>query len=622
MFQSYAFRRSLPVLAACLVWTMTGRVPGRCAASTAAAEAVSTSPHRAAVRSEVLPDAGTVAGGDAARAVFDAPSRPAAGAGGARFLREGWPVSLNTPGSGFPYTPTLADVDADGADEIFLTGGHTFALRGDGSFMPGWPTTEMLNMGYGTNGQKPGPSVADLEGDGDTEILWTERDWWAGSSYMWCMNGKNADGANVGALPQHAPDQSSNALDTPFVLGDVDGDGDLEAWSAHTLGNTFVHYRISAFDHLGERLFTVDLDPAENVLSLYYGDVDGDGTREMFAVSWLEPDLWLHVFTATGGSQPGYPRLLDTLTSGYLPVGPPVPADLDADGDLEILFGHWGGGASYARASHHDGTPVVGFPHQLATSSQLFYVGLGDITGDGVPEIIAFDNHLGGAYRAIAIALDSGLAVPGWPFSVPDWPKGFPTVVDIDDDGLQEVLMVTDGGELYAVASDGRVVPGYPEQMASASISGVAAGDIDADGLYELVTATWDGWVYAWETAGEVLPGRADWPLRGVNARNTGVFGDTGTTTAVVSAGSAMRRPVVAVCANPVSASATFRCEGVTGGAVLQIYDARGRFVDRIPTGGAPRVTWRAGGGRPSGVYFARLADGGVVQQVRFVLAR
>lgn len=76
-------------------------------------------------------------------------------------LHRGWPVSLSSPGAGFPYTPTLLDIDGDGADEIFLVGGNAFGLSGDGTFLPGWPTVEHLYMGYGTNDQMPGPSCAD-----------------------------------------------------------------------------------------------------------------------------------------------------------------------------------------------------------------------------------------------------------------------------------------------------------------------------------------------------------------------------------------------------------------------------------------------------------------------------
>lgn len=125
-----------------------------------------------------------------------------------------------------------------------------------------------------------------------------------------------------------------------------------------------------------------------------------------------------------------------------------------------------------------------------------------------------------------AIDLASGTTLPGWPYGVTSWPKGFPAVVDVDNDTIQDICFATDSGELFAVSGQGQLIAGYPKLMASPSISGVAAGDIDGDGLFELVAATWDGLVYAWDTPSAMLPGRADWPMRAVNARNTGVFGD------------------------------------------------------------------------------------------------
>ncbi len=521
-------------------------------------------------------------------------------------LHVGWPVNLQCPGAGFPYTPTLYDADGDGADEVFLTGGNTFGLRGDGTFLPGWPTTEQPYMGYGTNDQKPGPSAADLETDGDSEILWSERDWYAGSARMWCFNGKNFDASNLPGFPQEAIEASSNALDVPFVLGDVDGDSDLEAWGPHTRGNNFVHYRVSGFDHLGTRLFTTDIDPAENILSLYFGDLDGNGAEEMFAVSFVSPVLKLHVFAADGSEQPGYPLLIYTFTGGYLPFGPPVPADVDGDGNLEILFGHWDGAGSRVYALHHDGNPVAGFPLSIATSSQLFYFCLGDVTGDGRPELVAFDNHLAGAYRVHVLDLASGSALPGWPYTVANWPKGFPTVVDVDNDGFQDVCLATDGGQLHAVARNGQLIPGYPLSMAGPSISGVAAGDIDDDGLFELVAATWDGWVYAWDTTGEVRPGRADWPLRNVDARNTGVFRGSGGPAGI--AGAAPATPVLlTVAPNPITGRAAFRVEGVTSPVAIEVLDPSGRVVDLLGPVSSRHVTWEPDPARPRGVYFARV---------------
>ena len=538
-------------------------------------------------------------------------------------LREGWPVSLGTPSAGFPYTPMLFDVDHDGADEIFLTGGHTFGLRGDGTFLPGWPTVEMPYMGYGTNAQKPAPSAADLAGDGDVEILWSERDWWAGSAYMWSFNGKNVDGSDLPGFPQQALDEPSNALDVPFVLGDTDGDGRLEAWGPHTLGNAFVHYRLSAFDEEGTRLFTVDTDPDENLLNLHCGDIDGNGAPEMFSIGWLNPAFRLHVYASNGTEQPEYPITLHTLTSGWLPFGPPVPVDLDGDGDLEILIGYWDSAGSRVLGYHHDGSALSGFPIEIASSSQLFYIGLGDVTGDGVPELIVFDNHLGAGYRVHVIDMDTGVQLAGWPLVVGYWPKGFPTVVDVDNDGHQDICFVTDGGQLFAVGGAGQVLEGYPKFMVSGSISGVAAGDIDNDGLYELVAATWDGWIYAWDTTGEVLPGRADWPMRGVNARNTGIFGDTGTM-AEVETYHARVEPDLRVSPNPVQDLACFSCVSSSAQVpvVLEIFDPSGRLLHSDRLTASHTVQWRPPSPLTAGVYTARAKSSAGSRTVRFVVAR
>ncbi len=530
-----------------------------------------------------------------------------------------WTQSLGAPGAGYPYTPTLFDVDGDGILEVFLTGGHTFGLNGaDGGFLPGWPTVEQSYMGYGTNGNMPGPSVADFVPGGTAEVLWTLRDWYAGSSHIWTFNGKSATGANLPGFPADAPDESSNALDSPFVLGDTDENGNLEAWGFHTLGNSGDYYRVTAYNHLGTHLFTRDLPQDESIINLYFGDLDGNGADEMFVLTLEASSIKLRAFESDGSDATGYPVVLQTLSGGYLPFGPPIPADLDDDGDLEILMGHWGSGPSRAYCSHHDGSPVAGFPMTLASNSQLFYIGLGDITGDGDPELLAFDNDYGAAYRAIAIDMDSGGSLSGWPVALANWPQGFPTVVDISGDARQEFCFVTNGGELFALDGDGLALPGFPKTMAGPSISGVAAGDIDGDGLFELVAATWDGWVQAWDTDGPALASRADWPLRGVDARNTGIYRGAGDLTAVAEPpgpGIGLR-----LSSNPVGSRAEFLIDAADPDAVLTIFDSRGRLVERIKVGGRERLGWTPTAMLPAGVYLARLGSKGEAKPLKFVL--
>ncbi len=526
-------------------------------------------------------------------------------------LHRGWPVNLGSPGAGFPYTPVLCDVDNNGSCEIFLTGGETFGLGGDGSFLPGWPTHEMAYMGYASTGQLPGPSAGDMNGDGTPEIMWSTRDWYAGSAYLWTFNGRSPSGINLSGYPLTAPDQSSNALASPFVLGDSDGDGNLEAVTAHTLGNTGDYYRISKLDYDGNILFTIDLDPSEDILDIYFGDADGDGGEEFFAVTLFSGDFRLYLLNSGGGYQPGYPATIHSLSSGYLMFGPPIPADLDGDGDLEIILGYNVSSTSYAMAVHHDGTAVSGFPITISSGSQLFYLGMGDITGDDTPELLAIDNQLSSDYRAWAIDMASGAPLTGWPVTVTDWPKGFPAVADLDNDGNQDISFATDGGSLHALSSDGTELTGFPKTMSAASTSGTVVGDIDGDGLYEIVAATWDGWVYAWDTDGVVSSDNRDWPMRGVDPHNTGIYRG--------SAQSGMEsnaQPVsFSITANPVTSIALFSVIGMDAEPEIEIYDVTGKLMAR--TSGC----WTPAEDCSNGVYFARLSRADV-QPVKFVLVR
>ena len=77
-------------------------------------------------------------------------------------------------------------------------------------------------------------------------------------------------------------------------------------------------------------------------------------------------------------------------------------------------------------------------------------------------------------------------------------------LVDLDDDGVDEVLAVTHFGELYVWRIDGTEL--WEAGEFGATYSGPSVGDIDGDGRPEIVWATIYA-LYAYRPDGTSLPG-------------------------------------------------------------------------------------------------------------------
>jgi len=82
----------------------------------------------------------------------------------------GWPVSVTT---GIPGAAAAGDLNGDGYPEIFLVDDHGYVHRWNrnGIEPQGWPaiaSTTNLAGGVGTTGS---PVIADLDGDGDSDVL-------------------------------------------------------------------------------------------------------------------------------------------------------------------------------------------------------------------------------------------------------------------------------------------------------------------------------------------------------------------------------------------------------------------------------------------------------------------
>lgn len=487
--------------------------------------------------------------------------------------------------NGETWTPAgiaLADVTGDPGLEIVAScrsNNQIYVFQSDGSIAPGWPRS-MNNWNWAT------PAAGDIDGDGLVEIVVTNIQ---GRTYAW-----NHDGSEV-----------------------LDGDGDPGTDGVfHVRPNEWYSFATPA-------LADLDADGADEVIL---------GTRRSDA----EPDL-LHALRADGSEAPGWPVDL-TVAGGSLDS--PAVGDLDQDGVLEIVL-----------ITENDklhvldqwGQPKPGFPIAfIADSSPLGQScpspALGDLDGDGLLEIVAVS--VDNATSATLHVLDrAGQDLPGWPQEVGASSESSPILGDVTGDGLPDVIFGVGGASdsapnlLHAFRNDGAAIPGFPLTLDGPVRATPALTDLNGDGDVDLLYAGWDLAMHVWDFPAPWDPAAAPWPTFHGDVQRRGRM--PGPDVTGVTPGDPL--PAVPTLApnapNPFNPATTIRFALPAGGigrTRLQVIDLKGRVVRTLVDGRLPpgrhEVEWR---GRDdddrevaSGVYLYRLEADGASAMGRMTLVK
>jgi len=241
-------------------------------------------------------------------------------------------------------------------------------------------------------------------------------------------------------------------------------------------------------------------------------------TRYRYAVSAVDssgnegPRSLTEVASTTPPYVSGWPAEMGQPTSSNVCLG-----DLDGDGKPEIVAG-----SDYLYAFHANGTEVRdGDANPITTgifSTVLHNIpsspAIADVDLDGTPEIIAasWDDSLVAVFHA------NGTLLPGWPKkgAAPFWSS--PVIGDIDNDGKPDIVVGSNGSRLYAWHADGTEVRDGDANPATDGvlfvptgtvISSPAIADLDGDNVREIIFGTSAARVYVMHYDG-VLPG---WPF-------------------------------------------------------------------------------------------------------------
>jgi len=413
------------------------------------------------------------------------------------------------------YTLETIDIDNDGDRDIIAV------IESDDSylrvFLNNSDTTITYYADYETYNTSGGLAVFDIDDDGDEDVVHTS------TTYLGVF-ANNGDGTLAARVDYPC---GPNWTYTPGVA-DFDGDGDydlacpnygydtlrvmfndgagaFDSVVGYPTGNNPSHVAVADLNgdghadvaiggyggsgdeitlhfNNGDGTFadSVLISLPSRAICIAAADIDEDGDNDLIASQWSESDSAVVVMRNDGSGAFAAPEL-------YMGAYPQAikAHDFDKDGHLDLAIG---GGHGCVDIKYNDGGGDFSGPEKITTSNRSIAVECADLNGDGYPDI-AVGNNLSRNVSVFMNNQDSTFAAPvGWSMGT-----GLNDLIlaDIDNqNGLDMITADYDADSVSVQINNGNgMFTGAPYTYAVGNAPNrVVAADIDGDTYLDLVT--------------------------------------------------------------------------------------------------------------------------------------
>ena len=256
-----------------------------------------------------------------------------------------------------------------------------------------------------------------------------------------------------------------------------------------------------------------------------------NGTLATVDTTQLKEGIHIFRVTAIGTDGKSYQFQVHDLEVDNFDADIAYPVSLVSQGNIDILgnaqtknallFDHytleWGEGTSPAVYSN-SGFTLNNDGQQPVNNNNLGTWDTSGLTHGQVYTLrltVTADNGLASQYTT-TLTLDTDL-VSGWPKLISKGSsmisEATPTIADLDNDGVSEVIITSPGNKIYVFRKDGTDFPGFPVSVTGGFTWPANAADLDNDGNKEIiaaaVTSSGTSKVYIIRSDGTFYPG---WP--------------------------------------------------------------------------------------------------------------
>lgn len=376
--------------------------------------------------------------------------------------------------------PNLVDIDCDGLIDLFIgriTGTITrYESVGMDEFnvpqfkfvTDNFEDIEIIGEAQTLHGANT-LAFADMDADGDQDLFWGD---FFEPGLLFIRNLGSCSLPSLRGEPEPWPVNNpveTSGYNAPAIV-DYDLDGDLDVLFG-VLGGAFNAIRTTAenlyymentapneFQQRTNRFVDMIDTGAESIVK--FADLDGDADQDMFVINKIQPetqrDSQIFYFENIGSADA--PSFREKAFSNFEATyhQNPAFADLDADGDLDVLLGKWNRDVSFLR---NTGTPtkpsfeLVDDKYVSLTRGQNSSPALADMDADG-----DLDLFVGEASGTLNYYQNDGTpTVPNFVLVSDNYDdidvgrRSYPSLVDVDHDGDIDLIVGSelDGARLF-----------------------------------------------------------------------------------------------------------------------------------------------------------------------------
>lgn len=439
------------------------------------------------------------------------------------------------------------------------------------------------------------PALADLDGDGQLEMVTLHTDFDSGHCYV-----------KLWDYPTTCPWEkkiSEWSVATP-VIGDVRGLGKIEILVATSAGNIYL------YDGLGSGGLFVQANDEFGVSSPALGDIDGDGLNEIVIggknaiYAWRSNgDIYEPIY-----AQPGN---IPNANFGSVSIGDIVPEKPGRE--ISVVATNYG--SIYVFQS--DGVIATGWPKYV------------DVAENGFASTSLFPNLSNGlniaigGFNGIYAFNNTGNLLTGFPAFRRRYSSSTPAIGNITNDDIPEIIIGSglEDDRLYAFDLQGNPILGFPIPAEYPIASTPTITDIDFDELTEILVASDDKKVYVFDLSptAQYQPENCPWPMFRHDIQRTGCFSlpyDLSTETRRNFEQIGLTTSLSPLNPNPFRSKTSIKYQiGKDCYVKIGVYDVTGRMVKKLINAnhkpGYYNLNWDGSDNGtkilPYGIYFLRL---------------